>query len=137
MSSGGPLSYVVVYTLARKFPKMIGKFPNGQPIPFGPFTYVQIGVIVAAATVILGIFELLHPPILATLFFGFAIAVPAVILARRVGFSMARTTSRLIWLARPWLYRRPLSTGGRAPATSQPATTGRDSHILDLEGLLN
>lgn len=135
MSTGGPVSYVVVYTLARRFPKMIGKFPNGQPIPFGPFTYVQIGVIVAAATVILGVFELFHPPILVTLFFGFAIAVPSVIMARRVGFSMARTTSRLIWLTRPWLYRRPLSTGGRAPAASQPATTGRDPHVLDLEFL--
>lgn len=135
MSTGDLIFYVVVYTLARKFPKLIGKFPNGQPIPFGPFTYVQIGVIVGCATVILGVFELFHPPILATLFVGLAIAIPTVIMARRIGFSMARTTSRLIWLIRPLLYRGPLSTGGRAPATQRPATTGHDAHVLDLEFL--
>lgn len=128
-------SFVVVYTLARKFPKLVGKFPNGQSIPFGPFSYAQIGVIGASAIGILVIFELFHPPILATLFVGFAIAIPSVIMARRIGFSMARTTSRLIWLVRPLLYRAPLSTGGRPATTRRPTTTGHDAHALDLEFL--
>lgn len=131
-----PPIFVSIYTLARKFPKLIGKFPNGQPIPFGPFTRIQCGVLVAAAGLILLVFKLLDPPILPTLFVGAAITIPSVILARRIGFSMARTSSRLIWLVRPRLYRAPLSTGGRLPSKHQrPATTGKSGHVLDLEFL--
>jgi hypothetical protein len=135
MSTGDPV-YVAIYTLARKFPKLIGKFPNGQPIPFGPFTRIQCGVLIGSATTILLIFKLLDPPMLATLFLGSAITIPLVVLAGRVGFSMARASSRLIWLIRPRLYRAPLSTGGRpAQKHNRLATTGADHHVLDLEFL--
>lgn len=128
------LIFVTIYTLARKFPKLIGKFPNGQSIPFGPFTRIQCGVLVAAAGIVLLVFKLLDPPVLPTLFLGAAITIPSVILARRIGFSMARTSSRLIWLVRPRLYRTPLSTGGRPPHKhQQPAATGKSHHVLDLE----
>ncbi|KRQ20595.1 MULTISPECIES: hypothetical protein [Mycobacteroides] len=127
---------VIVYTLARKFPKLIGKFPNGQPIPFGPFTRIQCAVLVAAAAVILLVYEIAHPPILGTLFFGAAITIPTVIMARRIGFAMARPTSRLLWFIRPRLRRAPLSTGGRPPQRHpRPTATGTTDHALDLEFL--
>lgn len=135
MNSG--VVYVSVYTLARKFPKLIGKFPNGQPIPFGPFTRIQCAVLIAATLLAVMIFELLHPPILITLFLSAAITIPSVILSRRFGFSMARTSSRLLWAVRPHLQRTPHSTGGRQLRTKAtgPTSTGADDHILDLRFL--
>jgi len=131
-----PTTYVVIYTLARKFPKMIGKFPNGQDIPFGPFTRIQCGVIVAAATAVLMVFKLFHPPMLSTLLIAATATIVAVIISGRIGFSMARTSSRLIWLLRPRLYRAPLSTGGRRTRKrATPAATGKDHHVLDLDFL--
>ncbi|GAB4903929.1 MULTISPECIES: hypothetical protein [Mycobacterium] len=136
MASNDPSIYVVVYTLARKFPKMIGKFPNGQDIPFGPFTRIQCGVIVTAATTVLIVFKAFHPPMLPTLFIAAAATILGVIASRRIGFSMARTSSRLIWLIRPRLYRAPLSTGTRRTHEhTAPAATGKDHHVLDLEFL--
>ncbi|UQX13541.1 hypothetical protein [Candidatus Mycobacterium methanotrophicum] len=135
--SSPDIVYVSIYTLARKFPKLIGKFPNGQPIPFGPFTRIQCGVLVAASGLSMLVFELLHPPILITLFIEAAITIPSVIMARRLGFSMARTSSRTIWLIRPWLRRTPHSTGGRPPQrqSTGPTSTGGDGHVLDLKFL--
>jgi hypothetical protein len=134
MTSDTPTTYVVVYTLARKFPKMIGKFPNGQDIPFGPYTRIQCGVIVAAATTVLIVFRLFHPPMLPTLLIAAAATIVAVIASGRIGFSMARTSSRLIWLIRPRLYRAPLSTGrGRAHKRDAPAETAKNRSVLDLE----
>lgn len=134
MTSDNPTTYVVVYTLARKFPKLIGKFPNGQDIPFGPYTRIQCGVIVIAATTVFLIYKLFDAPMLPTLLLSVAVTIVAVIASGRIGFSMARTSSRLIWLIRPTLYRAPLSTGGRPTHhRSTPATTGKDHHVLDLE----
>lgn len=136
MTSQTPTTYVVVYTLARKFPKLIGKFPNGQDIPFGPYTRIQCGVIVIAATTVFLIYKLFDPPMLPTLLLSVAATIVAVIASGRIGFSMARTSSRLIWLIRPTLHRAPLSTGGRSTHRRiAPATTGKDHHVLDLEFL--
>lgn len=40
------------YTRARRFPQLVGRFTDGRPIPGGPYTYTQVGVLVA--TVFLG-----------------------------------------------------------------------------------
>lgn len=41
------------YTSALRFPRLVGKWPSGRPIPFGPYTLVQvaggIGVLLLAA----------------------------------------------------------------------------------------
>lgn len=34
---------VRMYTSARRFPKLIGRFPDGRPVPFGPYTLPQLG----------------------------------------------------------------------------------------------
>lgn len=120
---------VVVYTLARKFPRLIGKFPNGKPIPFGPFTYFQAGVLIAGLVLMFIIVQLFDPPKIPTAVIGAFLIVPAVVAARRIGFSMARTTSRLLWAARPWIRRTPISTGRRrATRVQQPRITATGNH---------
>ncbi len=124
---------VAVYTLARKFPKLIGKFPNGQPIPFGPYTRVQLGLLVMSALLYAAYFHVAHPKVLHSLPLWLVTTIVAVVLARRIGFAMARPSSRLLWLIRPRLYRAPVSTGGRTlHKRSAPTSTGDRQHVLDL-----
>jgi hypothetical protein len=127
--------HVVIYTLGRKFPRLIGKFPNGKPIPFGPFTYVQAGVLVGGVAALAMIVQIFDPPKIPTLVLGAAVIVPAAAAARRIGFSMARTSSRLIWVTRPWLRRAPISTGGRRPTRAQRRLThtGSDRKIYEAD----
>lgn len=127
---------VVVYTMARKFPRLIGKFPNGQPIPFGPFTYVQIGVLIAGLLAAFTALQIFNTPKLATAVIAAFLIVPAMAATRRIGFSMARTTSRMVWISRPWIRRTPTPTGGRAPsrpAPPRPIPTGGNSHIFEAD----
>lgn len=39
------------YTRARRFPQLIGRLHDGRRIPFGPFTYLQIGAGAAVGVV--------------------------------------------------------------------------------------
>lgn len=136
MSRADLVINVVVYTLGRKFPRMIGKFPNGKPIPFGPFTYVQAGVLVGGVILLMAVVNYFTPPIIPTLLIGAAIILPSVAAARRIGFSMARTSSRMIWSARPWIRRAPISTGGRPTTTASRAhraPTGSHHRTFELE----
>ncbi len=117
---------VVVYTMARKFPRLIGKFPNGQTIPFGPFTFVQIGVLIGGMVLTFVAIQAFGAPKLATAVIAAFLIVPAMAATRRLGFSMARTTSRLLWVTRPWRRRTPVPTGATAPA-APPSTTATGS----------
>ncbi len=127
---------VAVYTLARKFPKLIGKFANGKPIPFGPFTYLQVGTLIGGVITLMTIISVFDPPKIPALFIGAAILAPTVVAARRIGFSMARTSSRLIWSSRPWIRRTPLSTGGRTATTAPQITaTGARGDTFETEHL--
>jgi hypothetical protein len=128
---------VVVYTVARKFPRLIGKFPNGQPIPWGPFTFVQIGVLIGGLLAAFAAMQLLNTPKLPTALVSAFLIVPAMAATRRIGFSMARTSSRLIWTSRPWIHRTPTPTGpGRPPSHPRPSTptgTGATRHIFEAD----
>ncbi len=119
---------VVAYTLARKFPRMIGKFANGQPIPFGPFTFHQIGVFVGGILVAFIALQGFDAPKLPTAVIAVFVIVPGMAAARRIGFSLARPDSRLLWMARSRLRRTPVSTGARpahsAATLSGPISTG-------------
>ena len=68
---------VVVYTMARKFPRLIGKFPNGQTIPFGPFTFVQIGVLIGGLAITFATIQILGAPKLPTAVIAAFLIVPA------------------------------------------------------------
>lgn len=125
---------VVVYTMARKFPRLIGKFPNGQPIPFGPYTFVQIGVLIGGLLTTFGVLQIFAAPKLPTAVIAAFLIVPAMAATRRIGFSMARTSSRLLWISRPWIHRTPIPTGPRTPPppTVHTATaTGRTREIFE------
>lgn len=116
---------VVAYTLARKFPRLIGKFPNGQPIPFGPFTFHQIGVLIVGVLMAFLALQGFNAPKLPTAVIAVFVIVPGMAAARRIGFSMARADSRLLWLARSRV-RRPISTGTHpttTPTMSGPIST--------------
>jgi hypothetical protein len=125
---------VVVYTLARKFPRMIGKFPNGQPIPFGPFTFHQIGVLIGGLVLAFVALQGFDTPKLATAVIAAFVIVPGMAAARRIGFSMARIDSRLLWLLRPWIRRTPLATGSH-PTTgiTGPITTGHHRTPFEVD----
>jgi len=128
---------VVVYTAARKFPRLIGKFPNGQPIPWGPFTFVQIGVLIGGLLAAFAALQVLNTPKLATALVAAFLIVPAMAGTRRIGFSMARTSSRLLWISRPWIHRAPTPTGGpRLPSPAAvpiPTATGGTRHIFEAD----
>ena len=64
---------VTVYTLARKFPKLIGKFANGKPVPLGPYTYLQVATLIVGVVTLLTIVGVFDPPKLPALFVGAAI----------------------------------------------------------------
>lgn len=126
---------VVVYTMARKFPRLIGKFPNGQTIPFGPFTFVQIGVLIAGLVFTFTTIQVFGAPKLPTAVIAAFLIVPAMAATRRLGFSMARTTSRLLWVIRPWMRRTPIPTGITTAATApSPSTaTGSSRDIFEAD----
>jgi hypothetical protein len=126
---------VVVYTLARKFPRMIGKFPNGQPIPFGPFTFHQIGVLIGGLVLVFVALQGFGAPKLVTAVIAAFVIVPGMVAARRIGFSMARIDSRVLWLARPWVRRSPMSTGARPDPASvaAPIRTGHRRAPIEVE----
>ncbi|GAY17275.1 MULTISPECIES: hypothetical protein [Mycobacterium] len=129
---------VTVYTLARKFPKLIGKFANGKPVPLGPYTYLQVATLIVGVVTLLTIVGVFDPPKLPALFVGAAIIGPTVVAVRRIGFSMARTSSRMIWTSRAWTQRKPLSTGGReitAPHSGRaPLTpTGGRRDVFEMD----
>ncbi|MFN8073594.1 MAG: hypothetical protein U0R66_17555 [Mycobacterium sp.] len=126
---------VVVYTMARKFPRLIGKFPNGQTIPFGPFTFVQIGVLIGGLMLTFITIQVLGAPKLPTAAIAAFLIVPAMAATRRLGFSMARTTSRLLWVTRPWIRRSPLPTGinSTAPAPTRSTATGSPRDIFEAD----
>lgn len=63
---------VRVYTQARRFPRLVGKMPNGSRIPGGPYTFSQFtGVALGLTITVLGIRAGLASP-LTTLGFGIA-----------------------------------------------------------------
>lgn len=123
---------VAVYTLARKFPRLIGKFANGQTIPYGPFTYHQIGVFIGG---ILVTFIALQSgaPKLATAVIAVFVVVPGMVAARRIGFSLARIDSRVLWLARSRFRLSSISTGGRPTTTTMPGPISTGRHRTSFE----
>ena len=126
---------VVVYTMARKFPRLIGKFPNGQTIPFGPFTFVQIGVLIGGLALTFATIQIFGAPKLPTAVIAAFLIVPAMAATRRLGFSMARTSSRLMWVSRPWLRRAPICTGvsPAAPELAPTIATGTSRDIFEAD----
>lgn len=99
---------VKVYTPIKRVPTMIGKTTNGKKLPFGPYTIPQIGALTAGMA-ISGTFAMSLPvnPAL-TFAIGMAISVVVAMTLRLVPYTGVRLTSRFLWMARLFLFRKPV-----------------------------
>lgn len=105
-------SEIRVFTAARRFPQMVGRLPNGQPIPGGPYTATQFlggsaGIIITA---ILAGSTGLNP--LAVLAVGVPVTIVGAVLLGRIpydGVPMHRRFWR--WFV-TFVDRTPISASG-------------------------
>lgn len=119
---------VKVYTPVKRVPTMVGKAPNGQKLPFGPFTLHQIAAATATAA-LTGIGVLMLPVNPAVTGLGGAAATAAAIFALGlVPYTGVRLTSRAMWISRLILARGPVRAGGQAPGP--PARTGTNGVFI-------
>lgn len=111
-----------VFTPARKLQFVIGKFPDGKPIPMGPFTIPQAvaGVVVLLLSLLLATkISLWLLPI------GLVAAVLFVIGLGMIRTQSASLTGRFVSEARLQLNRGPVSASGMPVAT-----TARDAALI-------
>ncbi|WP_338760452.1 hypothetical protein V7968_31825 [Nocardia vulneris] len=106
------MSTVRVYTPIKRLPLVVGKMPNGERIPFGPYTVPQLlagiglGVLTWTATMTLPG----NPAITAV--FGAMLTITAVVMLRAIPYTGVRLTSRMLWVGRLIVDRRPVSASG-------------------------
>jgi hypothetical protein len=118
---------IKVFTPIKRVPTMIGKAQNGQKLPFGPYTLLQLGggmavlVVVAILTLSLPI----NPAI--TFAVGLIFTAVTVFLLRLVPYTGVRISSRIVWVGRIIFTRKPISASGM-PITSDSA---RDAVFVD------
>jgi hypothetical protein len=103
---------IKVFTPIKRVPTMIGKAQNGQKIPFGPYTLPQV----VAAIVLLLIASLLamslpfNPAV--TFVIGLGLAILVVFGVGLVPYTGVRMISRMLWVARLIVVRKPVSASG-------------------------
>ncbi|MFF3569881.1 hypothetical protein ACFYXQ_19075 [Nocardia jiangxiensis] len=103
---------IKVFTPIKRVPTMIGKAQNGQKLPFGPYTLPQIagGAILLAIT---SVCAMTFPVNVAVTFVaGLALTVLCVFGLGLVPYTGVRMTSRVLWLGRLVLVRKPVSAAG-------------------------
>ncbi|WP_280393729.1 hypothetical protein [Nocardia brasiliensis] len=105
-------STVRVYTPIKRLPLVIGKLPNGERIPFGPYTTPQLvaGVILAVLTWIATMTLPGNPAVIAG--FGAMVTIAVVVMLRAIPYTGVRLTSRMLWIGRLVIDRRPISASG-------------------------
>ncbi|MFB8281085.1 hypothetical protein [Nocardia colli] len=105
-------STVRVYTPIKRLPLVVGKLPNGERIPFGPYTVPQLvagillGTLTWAATMTLPG----NPAVTAVL--GAMATIAGVVLMRAIPYTGVRLTSRMLWIGRLIVVRQPVSASG-------------------------
>ncbi|WP_227983755.1 hypothetical protein [Nocardia spumae] len=111
---------IKVYTPIKRVPIMIGKAQNGQKLPFGPYTLPQIiaGVAVILIASVLAMALPVNPAV--TFLVGVALTVAVVFGIGLIPYTGVRLTSRLMWVGRMILFRKPVSASG-IPVTSESA----------------
>ncbi|MGW4843059.1 hypothetical protein [Nocardia brasiliensis] len=121
------MSTVRVYTPIKRLPLVVGKMPNGERIPFGPYTVPQLlagigmGVLTWIATMALPG----NPAITAV--FGAMLTIAAVVMLRAIPYTGVRLTSRMLWVGRLIVDRRPVSASG------MPLSAESVRHTLYIE----
>jgi hypothetical protein len=111
---------IKVFTPIKRVPTMIGKAQNGQKIPFGPYTLPQVtvAIVLLLITAVLAMSLPVNPAI--TFVAGLALTVAVVFAVGLVPYTGVRMTSRMLWVARLIVIRKPVSASGM-PVTDESA----------------
>ncbi|RDI54565.1 hypothetical protein [Nocardia mexicana] len=118
---------IKVFTPVKRVPTMIGKSQNGQKLPFGPYTLPQVagGMVLILITSVLAMTLPANPAV--TFIAGSAITIAAVFGIGLVPYTGVRLTSRMLWVGRLLLFRKPVSASG------MPVTEESARHTLFVE----
>ena len=123
---------VRVYTLAMRFPRMVGKGFNGERLPGGPYTLPQFvggGMIFGLSGISAYFVPIINP--LINLLAGAALTVVVGGLLANIPIDGIKLTTRLGWLLGLLLSTAP-STSELMPATSPVAVVGGDVIVLEV-----
>lgn len=111
---------IKVFTPIKRVPTMIGKAQNGQKLPFGPYSLPQvvaaIGMILITSVLAMSLPA--NPAI--TFIAGLVLTIGVVFAIGLVPYTGVRMTSRILWIARLILVRKPVSASGM-PITGDSA----------------
>ncbi|MBU3066800.1 hypothetical protein KO481_35440 [Nocardia sp. NEAU-G5] len=111
---------IKVFTPIKRVPTMIGKAQNGQKLPFGPYTLPQVvaAIVMILITSVLAMSLPVNPAI--TFIGGLVLTIGVVFAIGLVPYTGVRMTSRILWIARLILVRKPISASGM-PITGDSA----------------
>ncbi|MEV5652533.1 hypothetical protein AB0L57_30150 [Nocardia sp. NPDC052254] len=103
---------IKVYTPIKRVPIVVGKAQNGQKLPFGPYTLPQIigGVTVIVIASLLAMALPVNPAV--TFIAGLIVTVIVVFGIGLIPYTGVRLTSRIMWVGRLVLIRKPVSASG-------------------------
>lgn len=108
---------IKVFTPIKRVPTMIGKAQNGQKLPFGPYTLLQVGGgVVALLVTSVGAMTLPANPAV-TFIAGLVITSLVVFSLGLVPYTGVRISSRALWVAKLIVFRKPVSASGMPIAT--------------------
>ncbi|WP_280264949.1 hypothetical protein [Nocardia wallacei] len=118
---------IKVFTPVKRVPTMIGKSQSGQKLPFGPYTLPQIvvGMVLLLITSVLAMTLPANPAV--TFVAGTAITIGASFGIGLVPYTGVRLTSRILWVGRLLVVRKPASASG------MPVTEESARHTLFIE----
>ncbi|WP_280454010.1 hypothetical protein [Nocardia brasiliensis] len=130
------MSVVKVFTGARRFPIIVGKFTNGRPIPLGPYSLTQVitGVGIIAGFIFLGTVSNASPVTLAVLFvIGTLMGAAGVYTTGRIAFDGIPMTHRLLRELDLHLSGGPISTNEdlRPPGGEDLFVVGGDDVVVE------
>jgi hypothetical protein len=103
---------IKVFTPIKRVPTMIGKAQNGQKLPFGPYTLPQVvaAIILLVIASVLAMSLPLNPAV--TFAIGLGLTVLVVFGVGLVPYTGVRMISRMLWVARLIVIRKPASASG-------------------------
>lgn len=127
---------IKVFTPIKRVPTMIGKSQNGQKLPFGPYTLLQVagGCLVLMITAVCAMSLPCNPAI--TFVTGLAFTVGTVFGLGLVPYTGVRISSRALWIGRILLSRKPVSASGMPVDvdSDSDAVFVQESLVLMLSG---
>src|SRR5689334_21857731 len=103
---------IKVFTPVKRVPTMIGKAQNGQKLPFGPYTLPQVAATAVLLTITsVGAMTLPANPAV-TFIGGVFVTVLVVFALGLVPYTGVRLSSRVWWVGRLLVSRKPVSASG-------------------------